>query len=224
MAGTATAATYAAIVTSVVAAASAALTIQGQRVNASQQEEQQKRLVAANAEQMAQNRALATESFLAQSSQEMVKLGEEREAAGQASFSKHLEGEQARGTVKAAAAEANVDGVSLSSLLSDFYRQEATFNNRYATNLSFREKQSSYVQQSLFEQANARRLSTAPYQPSPIAPVNYAGPLLNATQQGLNTFVTTQYYNRGVNTNPTDPTTGVNFKDTSVTIPNRRTN
>jgi hypothetical protein len=188
----------------ILAATSASLTIVGQRQQAATQEEYQQRLMDANAKQMMQNRELATESFLAQTAQEYKRLGETREASSAATLDKSIEGDKARGAVMAAAADAGAGGVSLTGLLNDFHRQEATFGLRYATNLEYRADQTDFNVSTLRSQAQSRILSIAPYQGAPIKPVDYAGPLLQATASGLNAYSTKIYYDKLGTQRPVD--------------------
>jgi hypothetical protein len=193
------------------AAAGTAMSIHGQRQQAETQAGYQRQLVEANQRQMAQNRELATDSFLAQTAQEYVKLKESREATGAAIQDKAIEGQAARAKVLTAAAEAGVDGVSLTGLLNDFHRQEATFGLRYNTNLEYRTQQTDFNVATLEDQAKARILGTAPYIPAPIKPVDYFGPIATGVQQGVNSYSNKLYYDK-LGTRPLDnanlPTSG----------------
>lgn len=179
----------AAITSLVVSAASAGLSIAGQRQQQSAQMDYQTRLMAANQRQMQQNRDLATKAYLDQVSAAHAQLAETREAAAASNFDQARKSAEARGAVLASASEAGVYGVSLGSLLDDFYRQESMFAQRNEQNLLFKQQATASQVSAYHSEALARTQRVQPYQPSPVAPVDYAGPLLQVVKSGADTYM-----------------------------------
>lgn len=168
-----------------VTAASAALSIHGQMQNQSSQVKFQTSQMDANDKQMRSNRDLATRAYLDQANAANLNLSESREAVAAKNFDQSRKAMEAKGTAIAAAAEAGVYGVSLTGLLEDFDRQEAMFTHRNEMNLISKQQQTSRVVQAYQYEAEGRRQSIQPYQPAPVAPVDYAGPLLQVAQSGI---------------------------------------
>lgn len=166
----------------VASAASAGLGIQGQIQQRKAQVEYQNRLTEANAKQMQENRDLATEAYLNQATAANRQLAESREAAASANFDRSRQAIEARGQVLVSGAEAGVYGVSLNDLLADFHRQEDMFRGRNEQNLLFRQQQTAAQVRGYQSEAFARALAVKPYQPSPIAPVDYFGPALQVVK------------------------------------------
>ncbi len=168
----------------VASAASAALSVQGQVQQRKAQVSYQNRLTEANVKQMQQNRDLATKAYLDQATAANRQLAETREATAAANFDKSRQAAEARGQVLASAAESGVHGVSLAGLLADFHRQEDMFRSRNEQNLLFKQQQVGTQVVGYHSEATARAQSIQPYQPSPIAPVDYFGPALQVVQTG----------------------------------------
>ncbi len=178
-------ATYGAAASLVVSLAGAGMSMYGQQVNKSAQEDHQQRLSDANKKQMHQNRDLATRAYLDQANAANTRLAETREAVAMKNFDQSRKAMEAKGTAIASSAEAGVYGVSLTGLLEDFDRQEAMFSYRNEMNLINAQQQTSRATKGYYQEAEARRMSIQPYQPAPVAPVDYAGPLLQVAQTGL---------------------------------------
>lgn len=154
----------------------------GQNTQRQAQKGYQNSLVEANKAQMAENRTIATTAYLDQASQSNVALGQEREAAAQSNQNTATRGLQARGEVLAAGAESGAGGFALDSLLADFNRQEGMFRASNDRNLLFKQQQTASYNDSQRVQAQGRIAQIRQYIPSPIAPVDYIGPSLQAAQ------------------------------------------
>mgnify|MGYP003393020195 CR=1 FL=1 len=172
----------------VVSLAGAGMSMYGQQVNKSAQEDYQQRLADANQKQMFQNRDLATRAYLDQANASNTRLSETREAVAAKNFDQSRKSMEAKGTAIASAAEAGVYGVSLTGLLKDFDRQEAMFSHRNEMNLINTQQQTVRANRGYHQEAEARSMSIQPYQPSPVAPVDYAGPLLSVAQTGIQAY------------------------------------
>jgi hypothetical protein len=169
-----------------VSAASAGLSVYGQQQQQKAQVSYQARLQEANQKQMEQNRDLATRAYLDQANAAHAQLAQSRESAAAANFDQHRETLQAKGAAIASSAEAGVYGGSLDALLTDFGRHEAMFANRNATNLIYKQQQTAAQVKGYHTEATGRSAGIQPYQPSPVAPVDYFGPALQVVQSGAN--------------------------------------
>ena len=163
---------------------SAVTSIYGQQQQQSAQMDYQSKLMAANEQQMVENRDIATKAYLDQAAAANVQLAESREATAAANFDQARKGEEARGAALASASEAGVFGVSLTGLLDDFHRQEAMFTTRNEQNLVFKQQQTASAVRGYHTEAAARTAKVKPYQPGPVAPVDYIGPILKVAQTG----------------------------------------
>jgi hypothetical protein len=170
-----------------VSAASAGLSVYGQQQQQKAQVKYQNSLQEANQKQMEQNRDLATRAYLDQASAANNQLAQSREAAAAANFDQSRETLQARGAAIASAAEAGVYGGSLDALLSDFGRHEGMFASRNEANLIYKQQQTAAQIKGYHTEATGRAAGIQPYQPSPVAPVDYFGPALQVVQTGVNT-------------------------------------
>lgn len=143
----------------------------------------QNSLVQANKLQMAENRLIATTTYLEQASQANIELAQERESTAQANQDNATRGLQARGEVLAAGAESGAGGLALDSLLADFHRQEGLFRAHNDKNLLFKQQQGESLKKSEMLQAQGRIAQIREYHPEPIAPVDYIGPSLQAADR-----------------------------------------
>jgi len=150
----------------------------------------QQQLVDANAKQMQENRDVATRAYLDQSYAANNQLAQLREQAAASNFDEERKAMEARASVLASAADANVDGVSLESMLNTFHQFEAMATTRNEQNLIFRKQQVAAQVQSYRNEAQARILGVQPYTPSPLAPVDYVGPALRVAESGAKVYGT----------------------------------
>jgi hypothetical protein len=176
-----------------VSVASAGLSVYGQQQQQKAQVAYQNKLQAANQQQMEQNRDLATRAYLDQANAANAQLAQSREAAAVSNFDASRETLQARGAAIASAAEAGVYGGSLDALLSDFGRHEGMFASRNEANLIYKQQQTAAQVKGYHTEATGRTAGIQPYQPAPVAPVDYFGPALQVVQTGLNTGLNYQY-------------------------------
>lgn len=172
----------AAIVAIAASAATASMSIVGQRAQQKAQIDYQSKLMDANANQMRQNRDLATKAYLDQASAANTQLAETREAMAANNFDQSRSAMQARGAAIASASEAGVYGVSLDNLLADFHRQEDMFHQRNEQNLLMKQQATRAQVSAYSNEALARTQQVQPYQPGPVAPVDYVGPALRVVQ------------------------------------------
>lgn len=163
----------------------------------------QGRVTTANTEQMRENRELATKAYLDQAQGSNLNLAQTREAAAANNQDQRVKRLQAQGATMAAAAEGGVSGISLNSLLDDFHRQEDMFLTRSNTNLLFKQQQTAAEISGQRDTAAGRVSQIKPYIPSPIAPVDYFGPLLGIANSGSAAWLakTTASKNTGNTTN-----------------------
>lgn len=164
----------------VLAVASAATSIIGQNTQRQAQKGYQNKLVEANKAQMEANRSIATRSYLDQAEQANNNLAQEREAAAVSNQDTSIQASKARGEVVTAGAEAGAGGLALDGLLMDFHQQESMFRAHNDQNLVFKQQQTASVIKGDRNQAVSRIAQIQPYIPSPIAPVDYVGPFLQA--------------------------------------------
>lgn len=178
-----------AIASVVTSAASAAFSVVGQQQKQASEIAYQDRLSDANARHMQENRDLATKAYLDQANEANRQLAETREAAAASNLDKSREAEEARGSALVSAAESGVSGISLDALLADFHRQEAMFKQRNDQNLLFKQQSTASNIRGYESEAKARISQVKPYQPNPVAPVDYIGPALSVAKSGMDTFI-----------------------------------
>ncbi|MDH5667218.1 MAG: hypothetical protein OEY86_04320 [Nitrospira sp.] len=172
----------------VISMVSAGASIAGQAAQQDAHGKYQQKVVDANEAQMQQNRDVATKAFLDQAYAANNQLAQMREQAAASKFDEERKALEARAATLAAAAAANVDGVSLGSMLQTYFMHEAMFNTRHDQNLIFKKQQSAVQIGSYRSEAEARILGVQPYTPAPLAPVDYVGPSLRIAESGLDVY------------------------------------
>jgi hypothetical protein len=177
------------------AAGSAGLSIHGQQQQ-QMTKEGQKRQMSENERVMAANRKQATEAFISQVRQENLGKQQEQETLALKRDEYSTDAMQAQATARVAAADAGVGGQSLEMLLGDFNRQEAMFMGKLLTNQQFAEQNREERITGYGDQFENRYNSVAPYQPGPVAPVDFISPILGIASSGLNTYTSAR---RGTN-------------------------
>lgn len=175
-----------------VAAASAAMSIHGQTQQQQMSKEMQKRQMNENARLMAANRKHSTEAYISQVRQENLGKQQEQEVLALKRDEYATDAMKAQATARVAAADAGVGGLSLEGLLGDFNRQEAMFMGRLLTNQHYAEQNREERITGYGDQFGQRYNSIAPYQPGPIAPVDYISPILGIASSGLNTYASSK--------------------------------
>ena len=171
-----------------IAAASAATSVVGQTQARNAKKEFQARQLAANKKQLRDNRELATRAFLDQAIAANTNLAEATEAAAASNQDIRTRKVRSQGEVLAAAAEGGVAGLSLQALLADFDRQEGLFFARNEQNLIFKRQQTARQIEGFEEQAESRIAQVSPFIPSPVANIDFAGPLLSIAQSGAGAY------------------------------------
>ena len=104
----------------------------------------------------------ARESFRNQASDTNLRIQQEQEAAVDAKINNAKRAAEARGTARASSGQAGVAGLSVDSLLADFYRQEAGFRFVTDSNLSDTVEQSQREMKGLQATARSRENSLRP--------------------------------------------------------------
>jgi len=181
--------TIAMTISAVAAAASASMSIVGQQQQRKSMQQYQDLQVKANEAQMRENRALATKAYLDQAVAANEGLAQSAQATAAANFDARVKRLQAEGSAKAAAAEGGVEGLSLQSILADFHRQEDMMLTRNEQNLLFKKQQTANEIEGFGNQAAGRIAQVKPYIPGPVAPVDYAGPILGVVNTGVGTYL-----------------------------------
>lgn len=176
-------------ISTAVSVAGAAASVVGQMQKQDAEVAYQGKLQSANAEQMRENRELATRAYLDQAYQANVNLAQTREATAASNFDQTIKRRQAEGSTIAAAAEGGVNGVSLNAILADFHRHEDMFLTRNEQNLLFKQQQTAVDIKGLKGQADGRISQIKPYIPGPVAPVDYFGPALSIANSGTNSYL-----------------------------------
>jgi hypothetical protein len=164
-----------AIVTS---AATGIVSYIGQSQQAAAQAQYQTQVAQARNQEIMDNAKLAQESYLRQAQQLNLRQQQEDEKAGQDIQQTQREAAQARATVRVAAGESGIAGLSVDNLLRDFYRQEDVFNESVRRNRDFSRLQSQQDMLGLQAEAQGRIASIRPYIPEPIVRPNLLGTAL----------------------------------------------
>jgi hypothetical protein len=159
----------------VTSAATGIIQYVGQRQQADAQAQYQAALMQARNQEIQDNMALANESFLQQSQQLHLRDQQEDESASQDIQKVQIEAAKARATARVAAGEAGVSGLSVDSLLADFYRQEDVFRESVRRNRQLGRLQTKEDIKGLRAQAQGRVASVRPYTPEPIVRPNFLG-------------------------------------------------
>lgn len=155
----------------------------GQQQAASQQQAYQNALVQQRNQQIAENQRLAQEAYLQQSQQVNLRQQQEEEKASTEIQSAQIEAMQARARARVASGEAGVTGLSVDSLIADFYRQEDFYRQGVQRNVEMSRQQSQEDIKGLRAQAQGRYQEIQPYLPEPIARPSFLG---TALQIGAN--------------------------------------
>jgi hypothetical protein len=152
----------------------------------------QKRAMSENQRVMNANRNYATEAYISQVRQENLGKQQEAEVLATKRDEYHTDAMQSQATARVAAADAGVGGQSLDMLQFDFNRQEAMFMGKLLVNQQFAEQNRDERETGYGTQFEQRWNSVAPYQPGPIAPVDYISPILGIASSGLNAHIATK--------------------------------
>jgi hypothetical protein len=165
--------------------ASSGMSIMGQQQQRKAQIQYQQAQAQARNEQIIQNRTMATESYIQQITSEHLMKSQEEQALAEKGKDLAIQTMQAQGTAKAAAADAGVGGASLDNLLFDFNRQESMMLGRLDLNQQFSDQARTSRQVGYGNTWKNRVTSIQPFQPSPVAQVDYLTPILGMGQRGL---------------------------------------
>lgn len=166
-------------------AASAGMSIMGQQQQQKAQIEYQQAQAKARNEQIVQNRTMATNAFLHQLQSEDLMKAQEEQANAEKGHDLSIATMKAQGTAKAAAADAGVGGASLGLLLDDFNRQESMMLGRLDLNQQFSEQARVSREAGYGNTWQQRVTSIQPFNPSPVAQVDYFTPILGIGKDSL---------------------------------------
>ncbi len=147
----------------------------GQQQQAESQAQYQSALMQARNQEIQDNTAIANESFLQQTQQINLRQQQEDEKASQDIQQVQIEAAKARATARVSAGEAGVSGLSVDSLLADYYRQEDVFRESVRRNRQLGRLQSREDIKGLKAQAEGRIASVRPYVPEPIVRPSFLG-------------------------------------------------
>lgn len=171
---------------------------QAQSQAAAEQERYQNEMVLARNAQIRQNEQLAAQAYLDQSNQLRLRQSEETAAASQKMQQNSLDAAQARATARVSAGEAGVAGLSIDSLLNDYYRQEGFYNDSVRQNLEWSNRQTEEDLKGTRASAIQNVLSVTPYIPDPItrpsglaATLGIAGDVLRTTSTAYTAYRST---------------------------------
>jgi hypothetical protein len=160
----------------------------GQQQAANQQASYQSALAQQRNQQIVENQRLAQESYLRQAQQVNIRQQQEEEKASTELQSTQIEAMQARARARVASGEAGVTGLSVDSLIADFYRQEDFYKQGVQRNVAFSRQQSQEDIKGLRAEAEGRYQALQPYLPEPIARPSFLG---TALQIGANAALQT---------------------------------
>lgn len=160
--------------------AGAVVTIIGDNTNRQLQkgQENQKRL-AVN-DQIAENRRRATADYVAQTSDENLKMTQEHQANAEKFNDNTKTLVKANSDADVAAAEGNVAGHNLDAIHSDYALQNDLANGRIATNQQWADYQHTRNDVGYEKTYENRSMSIQPYQMAVQKPVDYFGPVFKA--------------------------------------------
>jgi hypothetical protein len=164
------------------------MSIMGQQQRQRAEIEYQQANAEARNNQIVQNRSMATQSYIQQVTAENLMKAQEEQANAEKGKDLAIQKMQAVGTAKAAAADAGVDGASLDNLLNDFNRQESMMLGRLDLNQQFSDQARTSREAGYGNTWKQRVTSIQPYQPSPVAAVDYLSPILSIGKSGLETY------------------------------------
>lgn len=160
----------------------------GQSQTANQQAAYQSALAQQRNQQILENQRLAQESYLRQAQQVNIRQQQEEEKASSELQSTQIEAMQARARARVASGEAGVTGLSVDSLIADFYRQEDFYRQGIQRNVAFSRQQSQEDIKGLRAEAEGRYQAIQPYLPEPITRPSFLG---TALQIGANAALQT---------------------------------
>lgn len=170
-------------------AGSAVTSIIGQNTNRQLQKGTENQRFLARQDQIAENQKRATADYLAQVSDENLKMTQEHQSNAE-QFNDNTK-TQRRGDADAevAAAEGNVAGHNLDAIHNDYQMQTDFVNGRIATNQQWADYQHTRNDQGYANAYYNRATSIQPYQKAVQPPVDYFGPIFgaagNTTRTGL---------------------------------------
>lgn len=163
----------------------AGMSIMGQKQKQKAEIEYQQAQAEARNTQIIQNRSMATNAFLHQLQAENMMRSQEEQAMAEKGHDLSIARMQAQGTAKAAAADSGVGGASLDALLDDFNRQESMMLGRLDLNQQFSEQARTSRVAGYGHTFTQRVTSIQPFNPSPVANVDYLSPILGIGKAGF---------------------------------------
>jgi hypothetical protein len=182
----------------------AGMSIMGQQQNQKAQIAYQQAQAKARNEQIVQNRTMATDAYLQQLNAENLMKSQEEQANAEKGQDIAIATMQAKGTAKAAAADAGVGGASLDNLLFDFNRQESMMLGRLDLNQQFSDQARTSRVTGYGNTFKQRVTSIQPFQPSAVANVDYLSPILGIGKAGFTAAQAGGYFKK-VPVGQTDP-------------------
>jgi hypothetical protein len=168
-----------------ISAVQGGMSIMGQQQKQKQDIAYEQAQAEARNNQIVQNRSMATDAYIQQITAENLMKAQEDQSNAEKGKDLAIQTLQAKGTAKAAAADAGVDGASLDSLLFDFNRQESMMLGRIDLNQQFSDQARASREVGYGNVFQQRVTQLQPYRPSPVAAVDYLTPILSIGKTGM---------------------------------------
>lgn len=172
---------------------SAAAGYMGQQKAANAQQNYQNQVAADQANYKNQVATQANQAFIDQTYQQNLNTQQNAAAASQKAQQVQTESAQARARVAVSAGEAGVSGLSLDSLVSDYYRQEDFAKQNIAMNQTFTEKQAAEQNKGFRSEAISRVSGVRDYIPTPVVHPNPLSSIFDAAGSVTNSLSTYGY-------------------------------
>jgi hypothetical protein len=154
-----------------VAAVAAQTASQAQQASA--QASYQRKLGVARNEQIATNAERANKSYVETVTAENLRQAQEQAAASEKIQKIDRDRMRAQSSAKVAAAHANVSGISIDSLLADYYWQEGQYRDAVNQNLDYTKLEAGFRKDAARATAENRIASVQPYEAPPVNSPNY---------------------------------------------------
>lgn len=171
-----------------VTAAATAASMAQQKQQADAQSAYQNNLMIQRNQQMEINRQIANQSAANEQAQINQQVSEKQIETSQTLQENSLEAARARAAAIVSSGEAGVSGLSVDSLLADFSRKEARFEDSVRQNQEGFEKNAEERKEAVEYKRRGRVASVQPYTPKPVSGPDYAGGLAKIAGAGINYY------------------------------------
>lgn len=160
----------------------------GQASAASQQAKYQNDLALARAQQINENNLISQQNYNNQMQQENLRQQELAAQANQEKDQSGLDALRKSSTAFTSAGEAGVSGLSIDSLVSDYWVQDAYNRTNIDTNLGWKIDQSEMNKQSYRANAMGNVASIRPYVPEPVRYPSFLASAINIAGDAIGSY------------------------------------